>query len=508
MLPLLPTVGEIDHRVKPNNLSGKFTRQKFLGIVGAGAAYISLLNLPGCRVDQQSHHSPPGQPNDVRTFRSRPDLSPPYIEITTQAHDTASGFIFIAAKKGLGQDGPMIVDDLGRPVWFSKDRYATDFKVQRYKGRPVLTWWEGRVVAGHGVGEYLIFDDSYREITRVQAGNGQRGDLHEFLITPHDTALITAYEPVPIDLSAVGGPVGGGVWGGVLQEVDIETKEVLFEWHSLDHIGLEESYVEPPYDPAYLYDYFHINSIDVDHDNNLLLSARNTWTVYKVERKSGEILWRLGGKKSDFEMGPGAQSAFQHDARRQSDGTITIFDNGAHPKVHEQSRAVVLELDMDEMRATLLREYTFPEKLLATSQGNAQVLPNANVFVGWGSQPFISEFSQEGELLFDARFPPDGESYRAFRFPWSGHPRDDPAVALEQRPDDEVALYASWNGATEVATWEVIAGPRRDQLEALGAVPWGGFETPMLARTSEPYIAVRAKHRSGEVLGTSAPIKL
>jgi hypothetical protein len=309
-----------------------------------------------------------------------------------RAQGTAPGYILVALKEGAGEHGPMIVDDQGQLVWYSKYRSARDFKVQRYRGRPVLTWWEGWVVAGHGVGEYVIFDDSYREIARVRAGNGYQGDLHEFLITPQDTALLTAYNPVPADLSAVGGPHYGAAWDGIVQEVDIETGRVLFEWHSLEHVGIEESYVRPPSDPAYPHDYFHINSIAVDHDGDLLVSARNTWSVYKVDRKSGKVLWRLGGKKSSFQMGYGTWTAFQHDAHRHQDGTITIFDNGAHPQGHYQSRAILVELDEDKMNATLVRAYTSPQKPLATSQGNAQLLPDGNVFVGWGSEPYISEF--------------------------------------------------------------------------------------------------------------------
>jgi hypothetical protein len=164
------------------------------------------------------------------------------------------------------------------------------------------------------------------------------------------------------------------------------------------------------------------------------------------------------GKKSAFEMSPGTQSAFQHDARRQRDGTI--FDNGAHPKVHDQSRGILVQLDENRMSAALLREYTSPDKPLATSQGNMQLLPNANVFIGWSSNLSISEFSHDGKLLFDGHVPPDGESYRAFRFAWSGHPIESPVVALEQRPDDKVKLYASWNRATEVESWEVLARSR------------------------------------------------
>jgi len=402
----------------------------------------------------------------------------------------------------------MIIDDLGQLVWYGKYGSARDFKKQNYQGRPVLTWWEGIVVQGHGIGEYVIFDASYREIARVRAGNGFRGDLHEFLISPQDTALLTAYVPARMDLSPIGGPEQGSVWDGIAQEVDIETGRVLFEWHSLEHVSIEESYFKRPDDPDLPYDYFHINSIDVDHDDNLIISARNTCTVYKVERRSGEVLWRLGGKKSDFEMGPGTQSVWQHDARRHEDGTITVFDNGAHPKVHDQSRGIVIEIDEEKMSATLLQEYTSPEKLLTTSQGNVQLLPNDNVFIGWGSAPFISEYSYEGELLFNARFPSDVESYRAFRFPWEGYPADAPALVAESGPEDEVTLYASWNGATEVATWEVRAGPSPGQLESVETFPRDGFETAMLVQTSHPYVAVRARDRFGQVLGASAPVEL
>ena len=445
----------------------------------------------------------PVLPKGVWAFRSRPDLAPAAAEVTGEGSGTAPGYVFVALKEGAGEHGPMILDDSGQLVWFEKYITARDFKVQSYRGRPVLTWWEGSVVSGHGVGEYVVFDDSYREVARIRAGNGFRGDLHEFVITPEDTALLTAYEAVPADLSSAGGARNGAAWDGIAQEVDIETGEVIFEWRSLDHVGVDESHSTPPEDPDFTYDYFHINSIDIDHDENLLLSARNTSAVYKVDRGSGEVLWRLGGKKSDFEMGVGTETAFQHDARRQEDGTITIFDNGAHPQVHEQSRAIVVRLDEEQMSAALLREYASPEKVLATSQGNAQLLPNGNVLVGWGSAPFVSEFSHDGELVFDARIPPDDDSYRAFRFPWKGQPAEAPDVAADRRSDDEVTLYASWNGATEIESWEVLAGPHPDGLEPLGSVPRDGFETAISARTKEPHVAVRARDSSGRILGTS-----
>jgi outer membrane protein assembly factor BamB len=381
----------------------------------------------------------------------------------------------------------------------NEDMDVMNFRAQTYKGETVLTWWEG-YHTGHGQGEYVIFDSSYRELARFGAGNGYEGDHHEFLITPQDTALITIYNKLPRDLISEGDPVDRDVLDGIVQEIDIETGEVLFEWHSLEHVGLDESYTKH-------FDYFHINSIDVYDEDHLLISSRSTCTVYKVSRKTGQVVWRLGGKKSDFEMGPGTRTTFQHDARRQTDGTITIFDNGNINRV-EQSRAIVVEIDEDAMSASLAQEYTHPDKLLSATQGNAQVLPNGNVFVGWGSAPVFSEFDHDGRLLFSAAYPTEGESYRAFRFPWSGQPIDDPAIAAELGADDEVTIYASWNGATEVTTWQVLAGSAPDQLEPLASAPSEGFETVITVHTTQPYLGLKAVNGSGRVLGTTRAFNL
>jgi outer membrane protein assembly factor BamB len=517
-------------------MGNKFTRRRFLKAVSAGAAYLALTTgTVGCELLERTKVAPLRTPKaaPLRTpkvwplpsvsspppeggwsFRSRPDLSPPVVDVTTRAHDTAPGYIFVAPEeRGVAQGGSMILDNSGQPVWFRPMqvpyRRAMDFKVQSYRSRPVLTWIETKP------GEYVIFDSSYREITRFTAANGYLGDHHEFLITPQDTALITIYDPVRWDVSPVGGLRWGVAWQGIVQELDIETGEVLFEWRSLDHVGVEETYATPGQVLAYPgIDYFHINSIDVDHDNNLLISARETSAVYKVDRNTGEVIWRLGGKRSDFEMGPGTWFAYQHDARRQPDGTITIFDNGTTvfpggiPEAIEESRGIVLELDEEEMTATLVREYTHPDKQFADAAGNVQMLSNGNVFVGWGRALAFSEFNKDGELLFDASLPPENRSYRGFRLGWSGHPSGQPAAAAERTSEDEVRVYVSWNGATEVAAWEVLAGPSPGQLESVGSVPRDGFETAMLVRTAEPYLAVRAKHRFGRVLGTTEPIKL
>jgi Arylsulfotransferase (ASST) len=229
--------------------------------------------------------------------------------------------------------------------------------------------------------------------------------------------------------------------------------------------------------------------------------------VYKVDRKTGEIVWRLGGKKSDFEMGPGAHFALQHDARYHPNGKITIFDNGYVTR-EVQSRGIMVEIDEDKMTVSLAHEYTHPDKLLSDTQGSVQVLPNGNIFVGWGSAPVFSEFSHDGKLLFSASFPTEGETYRALRYPWTGQPTDDPAIAAELGAEDEVKIYASWNGATEVATWQVLAGATPDRLKPLASAPRQGFETVITVRTTEPYVGLKAVTCSGRVLGTTSAFKL
>jgi hypothetical protein len=300
--------------------------------------------------------------------------------------------------------------------------------------------------------------------------------------------------------------VEGNVLDGIVQEIDIESGKVIFEWHSLEHAELDESLFQPSPDLESAFDYFHINSIDPHPDGYLTISSRRTSTVYKVDRKTGEVAWRLGGKNSSFEMGYGTRTDWQHDARRHPEGEITIFDNGGID-TDMQSRGIVVEIDEEKMSATLVGEYTHPNEILAATQGNVQVLPNGNVFVGWGSEPLFSEFSHDGELLFNASFPSQVESYRAFRFPWNGQPQDVPAVVADPGPEDKVTLYVSWNGATEVATWQVLAGSDPDRLEPAGSARREGFESAVTLQTDEPYFAVKARDSSGRVLATSEVVK-
>jgi hypothetical protein len=478
-------------------------RQLLLRSAGAGALGLGLSGVVGEVLSGALGSHSPAPPPRAPAWRSRPDLRIPALTVLRNEPGASADPIFLAPYNNpYGQQGAVIVGSDGQPIWENPiaDKVTTNFRVQSYRGNPVLTWWEGSIELGHGVGEYVIADSSYRTVRRVQAKRGLRGDLHEFVITPRDTALLTSYVVRSADLSSAGGSRRGTIQDAIFQEIDLSNGRVLLEWHSLDHVSLQESYAPVEAD----WDFFHINSVDLDGDGGLLVSSRSTHTVYKLDR-SGAIMWRLGGKRSDFAMGAGSGFAWQHHARRQPDGTLTVFDNGATPAVEKLSRGLILDIDEQAMTATLLAQYTHP-KILSGSQGSVQLmLPGGSVFVGWGEAPYVSEFDRSGRLVFDGMLGERYESYRAFRLPWTGRPAEAPAIALDRRGSGELIAYASWNGATDVDAWRLLAGESAGALAPVASARAHGFESSLHASAGAgPYFAVQALDATGTPLGRSS----
>ncbi len=448
----------------------------------------------------------------VQRFASRPDLVPAKLTASAARPGLAPGDLFVgklALRRGTGQNGPMVLDPRGKLIWFqplSGRDLALDVRVQRYQGQPVLTWWQGWVGRGVGAGKGVILDRSYGQIATVKAGNGYKADPHEFQLTARDTALVLAEAPVVWDISSIHGARRANVLDSIVQEIDVKTGLVLFEWHSLDHVGVSDSYARPVRKNGHVYDYFHVNSVAQMPSGDFVVSGRNSWTIYKLDGRSGAVEWRLGGKHSSFKQRRGATFAWQHDARVQPDGTITLFDNGAAPPVHSQSEGVGIHLDTHRMRAWRTRKYRHTPKLLAGSQGDAQALPNGNVLVGWGAQPFATEFDRHGNQLVDYRFPAGDESYRAYRFPWDPQPAGLPAVAASRQRDGTTKVFASWNGAANVARWVVFAGVSPTSLAPVTSAPRRDFETTISLRTAAPFVAVQAKSAAGAVLARSPAV--
>jgi hypothetical protein len=369
--------------------------------------------------------------------------APPPVSILTSQGNLARGDFFISpfGDATTYANGPEILDQKGNVVWFQAvpaGQEAADFRAQSYRGQPVLTWWQGSNLGGLATGTDYVYNDHYQQIAAVQAGNGLSADGHEFLITPQNTALILAYTTATADLTSIGGPSDQTVIDGVVQEVDIATGRVLWQWNSQDHVPFAQSEQPLPATASTPWDWFHVNAVHLDTDGNVLIDARNTWTAYKVSRHSGSIIWRLGGKASDFSFraapgqvlnDAGEIFAWQHDPEALGNDEYTVFDNESAGAANTGagstselgvSRSVRFKLDERHRTATLLQSENQPEGLTAPSQGNSQPLGNGGNVVGWGSLPYLSEYDSYGKLVFNAQFPAGVNSYRAYLLPWGG----------------------------------------------------------------------------------------
>ena len=367
--------------------------------------------------------------------------APPPLTILTHSGRLGGRDLFIAPTGDTSTyaNGPEILSPSGKVVWFDPvpaGESAADFRTQTYDGKPVLTFWEGTGLGGVSQGTDYIYNDHYQQVASVKAGNGLSADGHEFRITPWNTALIVAYQESTANLTSIGGSADQTVINGLVQEIDIRTGKVLFQWNSADHVPYSQGEQPLPSSPSTPWDWFHINAVKVDTNGDFLVDSRNAWTTYEVDPRSGNIVWQLGGKASSFTIkaAPGQSLndagdvfAWQHDPEPLGHGLYSFFDNESAGEfdlgadISSQfpvSRVVKVKLDLRDHTATLLQSYDQPESLEASSQGNGQPLPGGGVFVGWGNLPYISQFSRSGQLLFNAQFPTGVNSYRAYLLPW------------------------------------------------------------------------------------------
>ncbi len=454
-----------------------------------------------------------GDPSAVQHYVSAPGLTPSTVRITTPARPGAtSGYLLLAPYQGEGTPGPMIAEQDGALVWFQPlpaGMAATNLSVQSYEGRPALAWWQGRILElGFGQGEDVIYDSSYRRVAAVRAGNGLMADLHVVRITPEGTAWVDAYDPVRTSTAAAGGVANGVLSDSVIQEIDIRTGLVMWEWHAFGHIPFADSHNPAPRN-SYPWDYVHVNSIDPGSSGDVLVSFRNTWSLDDIDVHSGGFRWQLGGDHSSFRLGPGVKFYWQHDANFQPGGRISVFDNGSDPPEEKQSRGLLLDVDFGARVVRLERQLVNPSQtLLASSQGNTSALPGGNWLLGYGGLPNFTEFDGSGHVLLDGTLGPEVQNFRTSLGQWSAQAPGAPAAALmEARPPGAPASVAvSWNGATDVSSWRLLAGAAPTSLSPVATVPRAGFQTTIPLPAGSAYAAVQALDAAGNVLGVSAAI--
>lgn len=477
---------------------------------------------------------------EVWSFVSAPELHP--MKITVNKFDkkhTSPGFIFLAPfafsdTASIGQQGSLIMDSEGIPFWFrpttTPNLMNNDFRVQELYGKPVLTFWQGTLVTPPaytnlpgGSSEpgscFYILDDSYQVIHTVKAKRGFISDIHEFKITPRNTVFFLSTKTIPMDLTPYGGPQDGYVQDFAIQEIDLKTNELVFFWDAIDHIPFSESYEPVPDDSSSnnIWDVYHLNSIGLtDNKHEIIFSSRSTWTIYKINKHTGDIIWQLGGKHSSFEIEAGGEFSWQHDARMLSSNLVSLFNDNSDGTTSGEapSHGLILELNFEHMTASKHRSYFHNPNITVASQGNLQSLKNGNKFVGWGQSQYFSEFKNKGNnqfdpaknLVYDAQMPASNYSYRAYRDKWVGKPHYPPSVAVREEGAKRV-VYASWNGATEVRSWEVFAGHSPKKLKKVKSARKAGFETDVKVSAKGPYYQVKALDGEGNVIGSSVVVK-
>lgn len=448
------------------------------------------------------------------------DQESPIVEVTPPDAKCDPRYTFLAPRgDSIAHPGPMILNPAGELVWTKWNGGTTqDFKMQRYKGEDYLTYWQGDTADGYGRGSWYMLDSTYTQKYVVSPIGIYDGDLHDFQITPNDTAILMIYDPIPMDLSSIGGPELGWMYDGMFQEINLETEELLFQWRVSNFYDPSDSYYpigDAGQGRTSGYDHSHINSVDKDDQGRYLVSMRHLHTVACIDGTTGDVLWSLGGKQNTFadaSNGAATEFSWQHDARWQGPNRLSLFDNASYnnDNLSAVSRGMIVDLDTEEQQATLLQSFHHPHDIMAVSQGNVQVLDTGNILVGWGHSAAFTEFSPEGDVVCDVHFGASAfftfgrvVSYRVFKFDWVGNPLTIPDTVITP-----ASVFVSWNGATEVAEWRVEAwdgeDPRNMTFATVDQIPREGFETEIpLTSKVDSFFRLRAIKSNGESLGVT-----
>jgi hypothetical protein len=488
-----------------------------LGVCGAAA-----VALPGA---QGASPLAAYSKKDTQRFVSAPGLHPPQLKSFGSTKGLAPGDFMLANFKSLssklplyGQGGPMIFNNKLQLIWFRpgpSNAFSMNLTAQTYAGKPALSWWQGVITSTGAVksGEDMVVDQHYKTIATLKGAGGWTLTPHEMLIDGTD-AWVTANKDVSADLSKYGGSKHGSVTDVAVQEYDLTNGHLKSTWSGLDHIPLSQS--QAAMIKGAPWDAYHVNSINLVGNNEFLVSMRNTWAGYLVNISTGAIVWTLGGKNSTFKFGKSAKFEWQHDIEMQPGNEVSLFDDaccnllggGKAGKPSGPSRGEILKLNTGSHTASLVTQYLYPSKTPAetATQGNAIPLPDGKVIVGWGGLPFFTEFTKAAKALVTVQLPGPDVSYRAYVQRWVGKPSGVPSGAARTK-SGKTTVYASWNGATQVASWQVLGGSSANHLSKLAKAKWGGFETRIPVAHSASVLEVEALDSKGHVLASSKTFK-
>ncbi|KAK3691689.1 hypothetical protein LTR37_018482 [Vermiconidia calcicola] len=476
--------------------------------------------------------------NGVDRFITRPDIVSPRWEVKYYDKDAITpGYWFLAPYEKVGERepggawiGPAIYDGDGGLIWSGSYIWNNinimDFQMQKVRGEDRLTLMFP--VEGDGI----ILDNHYREVDRTPVGiTGKTLNMHEFHFVENGASLLLLKRNITKASKEMSKAVGYDgecqiMFVGI-EEIDTANWDTKFTWTSEDWITLDESTLDTA--PAEKrcknsWDYLHANALDKFTDGHYLLSARHADTIYKVDKDDGHIHWRLGGRNSDFEMG-NLNFSRQHHARfryqNETHTVISLLDNSKgqdpQPPTSGWSRALLITLrtDTDPMTAEIMQAFDHPRREYAWRRGNYQMLDNGNAFICWSEQSLQSEHAPDGKLLFEAQMEPHWiGTYRAFKHQFVGLPLDPPDVYAQAFNHEEPAsststlVHVSWNGATEVATWNLYKSTEDGEtMLKIASKPRSGFETALEYDGFASYVVVEAVNKDRVPIGQSEIFK-
>ncbi|KAF4552371.1 Hypothetical protein D9617_10g073520 [Elsinoe fawcettii] len=461
----------------------------------------------------------------------------------------------------LPRSNPIMLDSTDLSVVWYGPRIAQDTlgaAVQECNNTKFITFWSGYGADGWKKGTHYLLDEHYNIKHNVTAqGKFSQADAHELYITPQCTAIFTLYRNRPRNVT-LNNYTTQYVLDSSFQEVDIATNKLLFQWNATDHVDIEDTYwnatiLNEGRTQNWGFDWFHINSIQKDHRGNYLVSSRHMHALYYISGATGNIIWQLGGKRNmfrDLSLGFATDFSWQHHARWASSDltSISLFDNratGFHRDPRQPySRGAIISIDTYNRTASLLHEYISPHQARPYREGSMQLLPDSplgtNALVGWGMYPSWTEFSPNGTVLWDVALSPRGlnrwgpDNYRFQKMNFTASPLTSPKLApgprkryvfnqvtsafhipIKDRSGAELGndtAYFSWNGATEVKGWVVLASNVTNK--ELGVEDfWAetgreGFETSVFVGRATRGVMVLALGEGGKVLGRSRVVDM
>ncbi|KAI0475507.1 ASST-domain-containing protein [Xylariaceae sp. FL0804] len=506
------------------------------------------------------------------TFRST-SLVQPLFQLSRDPalSGLAGGYIIMDPAVGAQDAGPMIVRGSDFSLVYAGPRAAgaADSNVQRVGGRWCLTTFAesaGSNTHSHG----LVYGEAYGPrplwTTDTVAARPVESDAHELFVTRDGTAVVTAYVPKQgWDLTGRDGGADATLLDSCFEEVDFRRNASVFYWCASDHFSPDLSLAyannsnaeglgswcelgdvcgltsssstlsskstaassgsngtdtgsDAGSDAYGGFDAYHINSVEKTEAGNYLVSLRLLALVTLIDGRTGAPIWRLSWQAAlndftDLSGGVATNFSYQHHARfHRGETQLSLLDNHAD----NSSRGLLFALDQDARTVAVLAEAYQPDGRHAGAMGSLVVLPDGGLFAGYGVVPSFAEYSPASELLtagYFAPLSPGVENYRYFWVPasdWVGRPATAPDLAVL-----DGVVYASWNGATEVAEWAVYAAAAASEegdgdFDLIVAAPRDGFETEIdiSGRNVTGSVYVQALSSGGAVLGRSASVSV